>query len=981
MYDLPTCLGENNMRNEKGSLIGAHFSRNGVEYNWPTRVILTCNGEGANEQLDGTIVVFRDITVPERPDDLYTKQNPDGSWAGKDLSFAKYYYDQYKDTYIEATYADYYTFTNEAVGSDSIHELDIFVEYERNFCKLATQDNLKLSIGSLAGNSPNFDLWKEYYAPWIKEAWEQYGAAYGRHVYGNGDLANADGTMNTDQPAYPQRIIDEIEYLKSIGWNGAVYFKETGLDWGYGVANQERFYNNITGLEKALRPYADNVIGFCWWEAGNTGWGADYTSLLKEITPYMNENLIDMWTEPTDITPTPEPKPVDAILSFEAGWIDDPLQPDRRQVPNGFKLNVLEPDSDLWYPGGEGKVTGTVEALHRVCGENIPANQCVDGNDPLILDGETTYKIQAVNMASCTELVYNYYISSDNVDVDIKVPVNVHYQSPHTYDREPPLDDDDIYVVLLVNDVEHIKLTFPEVVDREWMTLHTTSNPKNGVVKISLRFQTSWKTTRDLFTDKWVIEATPKEVPTEKHKVVILKIPQEFEQDGWLEAANWAYPNYKRTQTASHDDMMTMLRAGNAQSYAVIIDPWLDSQQQAIEMLSNEGYSWERLELGYPPIETIDVEALGQCDPKWGSDWLGTGNVKTICSYGCLLTAYTMLARYWGINDNRYPDGENDYYITNNGFNAQYLVGLAMSKVYPNVKNDGWLWRGEEMHSKTQEYLSKNIPVCARVDFKPETDAWDQHWVLLVGYDDVRDDYLMNDPWTGKKGVYVSDYYGIDGSDVLECIYYTLDDTPPTNKYDLLPYIEGDGTLYEVKNSSGGQERFQTQIPSGSIGEFWQTKNQHAEQLFADTSYIYRGWDTSPGNNRFYQQQEPKGATDSKWLPRYMAIGEEFVVSLWVQFYNWDCSKSDANTGQVTDSRKLVAHYDVWESPYGITLNDVVEIHWLNGGEKYFYAKGFGLVGWSRIHDDPNTPISSAISEIHAPGSRENNVVSLPNCL
>jgi hypothetical protein len=32
--------------------------------------------------------------------------------------------------------------------------------------------------------------------------------------------------------------------------------------------------------------------------------------------------------------------------------------------------------------------------------------------------------------------------------------------------------------------------------------------------------------------------------------------------------------------------------------------------------------------------------------------------------------------------------------------------------------------------------------------------------------------YLMNDPWTGKAAVPVTDYYGIAGSDILECIYY-----------------------------------------------------------------------------------------------------------------------------------------------------------------------------------------------------------------
>jgi hypothetical protein len=54
-------------------------------------------------------------------------------------------------------------------------------------------------------------------------------------------------------------------------------------------------------------------------------------------------------------------------------------------------------------------------------------------------------------------------------------------------------------------------------------------------------------------------------------------------------------------------------------------------------------------------------------------------------------------------------------------------------------------------------------------------------------------------------------------------------------------------------------------------------------------------------------------------------------------------------------------------------VKDVLELHWVNGGEKYFYAKGFGLVGWERIHFDPDTPAWSAIAEIHKPGQRPDN--------
>ena len=209
-------------------------------------------------------------------------------------------------------------------------------------------------------------------------------------------------------------------------------------------------------------------------------------------------------------------------------------------------------------------------------------------------------------------------------------------------------------------------------------------------------------------------------------------------------------------------------------------------------------------------------------------------------------------------------------------------------------------------------------------------------------------------------------------------VFTPYDDTPVGVRRDLEPYLRGTGVLYEVRNTSGSQERFQTQTKENGI--FWQTKNSLAEQLRVSDTYIYRGWDTSPGNGRFYIQQQ-YGQNEARWLPRYMYPGEEFTVSLYVQFYNWDCTESDDNSGDVRNTMRFVDHLDTWTSPFGITLDDVVVIQWVNGGEYYYYARGFGLVAWGRTHDDPSTPVASAISEIHDPGTRPDNIVDLPMCL
>jgi hypothetical protein len=188
----------------------------------------------------------------------------------------------------------------------------------------------------------------------------------------------------------------------------------------------------------------------------------------------------------------------------------------------------------------------------------------------------------------------------------------------------------------------------------------------------------------------------------------------------------------------------------------------------------------------------------------------------------------------------------------------------------------------------------------------------------------------------------------------------------------LLPYLRGDGRLYEVKNANGGQERFQTQSGTGTV--FYQTKNSHWEELWVDFGFIKRGVDTSPGGGRWYTLSE-NGGEGARWVPQRWAVGAEFTRSCRVQFYNDKCQPiSEPPTGNVTDTMRFVALHNQYQFRTGITLSDVVELLWVNGGERYFYAKGFGLVAWERLHQDPNTPQWSAISEIHQPGQRPDNV-------
>lgn len=200
--------------------------------------------------------------------------------------------------------------------------------------------------------------------------------------------------------------------------------------------------------------------------------------------------------------------------------------------------------------------------------------------------------------------------------------------------------------------------------------------------------------------------------------------------------------------------------------------------------------------------------------------------------------------------------------------------------------------------------------------------------------------------------------------------YVPVTAAPGLDFVDLLPYLCGDGRMYEVRHSSGATETLQTQTEGL---DWYQVKNSAWEQLYADESFIWRGLDTSPGGGRFYRQFE-NGMRGARWCPRHMTVGQSWSgPGHWVQFYNKDtCEPDAANSGAATNRMRLAARRAAmtWN---GITVPDVVEM--TNGTETYFYAKGYGLVAWASAWGE------SAIAQVYAAGERPPLVREKIRCL
>lgn len=227
--------------------------------------------------------------------------------------------------------------------------------------------------------------------------------------------------------------------------------------------------------------------------------------------------------------------------------------------------------------------------------------------------------------------------------------------------------------------------------------------------------------------------------------------------------------------------------------------------------------------------------------------------------------------------------------------------------------------------------------------------------------------------------------YGLPGytvSDVIDPAPYISMEPFHEGRIDLLPYLKGDGRAYMVQSSTGPSEKFRTGEDVGNI--FYQIKNSQYEELAYDDVYIYRGRDTSPGPapvydprpgaSRYYRQYEP-GKVRARWCRRFMRPGETYTgPGHTVQFhYKDNCENSPANSGNATNQVTFFERHRDWESPYGVVLDDVIEVG-AEQGERYFYGKGYGLVGWRSADGS----VESYISELDVAPDNEMEVI---NCL
>ncbi len=207
-------------------------------------------------------------------------------------------------------------------------------------------------------------------------------------------------------------------------------------------------------------------------------------------------------------------------------------------------------------------------------------------------------------------------------------------------------------------------------------------------------------------------------------------------------------------------------------------------------------------------------------------------------------------------------------------------------------------------------------------------------------------------------------------------LFALIDVVDPTQSFDLLPYLRGDGRLYDLQFNwaGGGAQRVQTQVDGI---RFYHSKYTEWEELWSDDFFIYRGTDTSPGNGEVYTLYE-NGQYGSPWIPRKMTIGvpfrrtplvvfrrksdgsevpgKKFVHTTWIQLEAVHSKLKLASGVELANVAVLAAMEDVGGKPKSTPF------------ERYYYAQKHGLVQW-----EGSLGRSTLVNEF-APGTVPNNV-------
>ncbi|MHC4073503.1 MAG: hypothetical protein ACYTGS_15940, partial [Planctomycetota bacterium] len=196
------------------------------------------------------------------------------------------------------------------------------------------------------------------------------------------------------------------------------------------------------------------------------------------------------------------------------------------------------------------------------------------------------------------------------------------------------------------------------------------------------------------------------------------------------------------------------------------------------------------------------------------------------------------------------------------------------------------------------------------------------------------------------------------GSTTIDLLPYIVPQNPNFRVYSRLIKPNGDtaGEEFAYRDGSWSNGLRRWLFVKNASGENW-------EEFAYDSTYIYRNRDTSWANTcqdgaaAYYQQTDRDRTAFARWIKRHMKVGETWSspVDHYVDagYKRSNGCRTDTCThpdyeGWNRNQHKLVAHHSTYTTIWGYRVNDVIElVHpTIPGADHFFYARGYGLVGF-----------------------------------
>lgn len=248
--------------------------------------------------------------------------------------------------------------------------------------------------------------------------------------------------------------------------------------------------------------------------------------------------------------------------------------------------------------------------------------------------------------------------------------------------------------------------------------------------------------------------------------------------------------NYRRIMTSWLDDVQTIpsYREGRIVGYHLFTVPgdgaWehfrhdRDDYEAMVDVIVTK---WKPGTSPPPlPVPTpLPITPLSQRDPRWANHVMGadsTGKIRNIGDFGCLVTAWCMMVRQWGITEMN-PAQLWEHIKAAGGTNGAYLRNGALATAFPGrVKYSGWTGGTTGLYAQIRANKDRGWITPVRVDFNPTTPQQEEHWVNVIDHL-PNDNFTAADPWTGAI-ITVNTVYGIPGPDILAAQWYEAINEP-----------------------------------------------------------------------------------------------------------------------------------------------------------------------------------------------------------